>query len=725
MAHRCALPALVLAFVLSGVAPAGAYVSQLKRYPYLTDTVNGGAAGYATVNWATDRSASTGSVLWGEVGSDDICVPTTTVTATRTSISVSGVSEYQWKAQLVLGAGRHYCYRVRLGSVDLLGVEPSPRFWTQVPSGSPERFSFAVFGDWGYTDSSGANPHQANVMRQIAASGARFAVTTGDQPYGSGSQSNYGDLVQRGSELGTIFGPQSWTVPGASIPLFPALGNHGRTSTFLANWPQERAVDASGGRYAMETYCCLNGTTAKDYPSAWYAFDAGGTRIYVLDSSWSSSNSGTADSYKNDYDYHWARTAAEYQWLENDLRTHPSELKFAFFHFPMYSDNATEKSNVYLQGAESLEGLLSRYGVDIGFSGHAHMYQRNRKPHDASLITYLTGGGGATLQPIGAKGCSAIDAYGIGWSNSSSTGSACGSAVRPTTIDRVYHFLLVTVEGTQVTVTPIDELGRRFDEVTYAFAQTPDTEPPTVPTGLIATAPRSDRVDLTWTPSTDDVGVTGYRVERRLTGAADWTTLATPPAPPYADTTVAASTSYDYRVTALDASGRASAPTAPETVTTPAAPPPPSSFAPVADAYVEEAAPAANFGTATRLLSDGSPRREVYLRFTVQGITRPVKSARLRLFASDGSSNGPELYRTTSGWSESSLVWTGRPSASGGILDDEAGLSSSTWIEYDVSSVVTGDGSFDFLLRSSSGDGTDLHSREASANRPELVITQG
>ena len=43
---------------------------------------------------------------------------------------------------------------------------------------------------------------------------------------------------------------------------------------------------ASGGRYVRETYCCRNGTVARDYPSAWYAFDAGNTRFYVLTASW-------------------------------------------------------------------------------------------------------------------------------------------------------------------------------------------------------------------------------------------------------------------------------------------------------------------------------------------------------------------------------------------------------------------------------------------------------
>ena len=148
-----------------------------------------------------------------------------------------------------------------------------------------------------------------------------------------------------------MFGPNFWKVPGPSIPLFPTLGNHDHNnSVLLTNWPQPNAASSSGGRYETETYCCLNGTQSTAYPSAWYAFDAGTARFYVLDGAWDDSNSGSADVYKNDYDYHWAQNTAQYQWLANDLATHPRQLKFAFWHFPMYSDNQGEGTDSYLHG---------------------------------------------------------------------------------------------------------------------------------------------------------------------------------------------------------------------------------------------------------------------------------------------------------------------------------------------------------------------------------------
>src|SRR5262249_54460249 len=149
-----------------------------------------------------------------------------------------------------------YCYRIMGDGSDLLGTDASPMFTSQIRAGSTKPYSFAVLGDWGSQDTGSRNTDQANVMAQIASSGARCAVSTGDVAYPSGSQTNYGDLQQTGAEVSTVFGPSYWTVPGATIPMFNVLGNHGLNSTSLTNWPEAHAVSNSDGRYHMDTYCC-------------------------------------------------------------------------------------------------------------------------------------------------------------------------------------------------------------------------------------------------------------------------------------------------------------------------------------------------------------------------------------------------------------------------------------------------------------------------------------
>src|SRR6266481_2703108 len=87
----------------------------------------------------------------------------------------------------------------------------------------------------------------------------------------------------------------------------------------------------------------------------------------------------------------------------------------------------------------------------------------------------------------------------------------------------------------------------------------PDTTPPTAPTNLTATAASASQINLAWTASTDNVGVTGYRVERcRGASCSNFAQIAAPTTSTFSDTGLAASTSYSYRVRATDAANNLS-----------------------------------------------------------------------------------------------------------------------------------------------------------------------
>ncbi|GLZ43729.1 fibronectin type III domain-containing protein [Actinokineospora sp. NBRC 105648] len=80
-----------------------------------------------------------------------------------------------------------------------------------------------------------------------------------------------------------------------------------------------------------------------------------------------------------------------------------------------------------------------------------------------------------------------------------------------------------------------------------------DTQAPTVPAGLSATGSTATSVSLSWTASTDNVGVTGYDVYRGSTLATTVTgTTATV-------TGLTADTAYSFTVRAKDAAGNTSA----------------------------------------------------------------------------------------------------------------------------------------------------------------------
>ncbi len=101
--------------------------------------------------------------------------------------------------------------------------------------------------------------------------------------------------------------------------------------------------------------------------------------------------------------------------------------------------------------------------------------------------------------------------------------------------------------------------------VTVTAAVTTDTTAPSVPTNLAATAVSSSAINLTWTASTDNVAVTGYKIFR---GGTQVGTSATNS---YSDTSLTASTAYAYTVSAYDAAGNNSAQTSIVSATTQAA----------------------------------------------------------------------------------------------------------------------------------------------------------
>jgi beta-lactamase superfamily II metal-dependent hydrolase len=85
-----------------------------------------------------------------------------------------------------------------------------------------------------------------------------------------------------------------------------------------------------------------------------------------------------------------------------------------------------------------------------------------------------------------------------------------------------------------------------------------DTTPPTAPTNLAASAGKR-RISLSWTASTDNVGVTGYQIWRASSAAGPFSQIATATSTTYSDNTVASRSTWYYYVKATDAAGNVSA----------------------------------------------------------------------------------------------------------------------------------------------------------------------
>ncbi len=85
-----------------------------------------------------------------------------------------------------------------------------------------------------------------------------------------------------------------------------------------------------------------------------------------------------------------------------------------------------------------------------------------------------------------------------------------------------------------------------------------DTVAPSAPTGVTAVPGRSS-VTLSWTASTDNVGVAGYRVYRAKSSTGTYTQVATTTSTSYVDGSLARRTTYYYKLRAIDAAANLSA----------------------------------------------------------------------------------------------------------------------------------------------------------------------
>ena len=141
----------------------------------------------------------------------------------------------------------------------------------------------------------------------------------------------------------------------------------------------------------------------------------------------------------------------------------------------------------------------------------------------------------------------------------------------------------------------------------------------------------------------------------------------------------------------------------------------------VADTTVVEGKTAPQ-GSAKTLKADSSPRSEAYVRFNLGAITpAAITRARLRLWVTNGTADGPSLHAVTGQWAEATTVFSGRPALRPSVADVHK-VKGSTWLVYDVTSLATA-GVTDFGLVGTSSDGLEVTSRQGSSSKqPQLVV---
>ncbi|MES2812271.1 MAG: M4 family metallopeptidase [Bacteroidota bacterium] len=146
------------------------------------------------------------------------------------------------------------------------------------------------------------------------------------------------------------------------------------------------------------------------------------------------------------------------------------------------------------------------------------------------------------------------DAGELVWSKAAATTTpASGSFTVPTTAITGATRLRVSMKYNGIpTACEAFQYGQVEDYTVNLTAGTADTTAPTAPASLTASGTTSSSTNLSWTASTDNIGVTGYDVYQGATLKATVTGTT------YAVTGLTAATAYTFSVKAKDAAGNVS-----------------------------------------------------------------------------------------------------------------------------------------------------------------------
>lgn len=143
-----------------------------------------------------------------------------------------------------------------------------------------------------------------------------------------------------------------------------------------------------------------------------------------------------------------------------------------------------------------------------------------------------------------------------------------------------------------------------------------------------------------------------------------------------------------------------------------------------ADAHVKSTDPASNFASTSDV--DVSGTKESHFEFDVGRLpSGTVTNAILRVHCTQQGGDVIEVLPTITPWDETAITWNTRPAISGPVLDAQVVGQTGTWFEFDVTDVVTGNGTYGFVLSAPTPAGnTSFRSRDHDWGfDPDLVIT--
>ena len=142
-----------------------------------------------------------------------------------------------------------------------------------------------------------------------------------------------------------------------------------------------------------------------------------------------------------------------------------------------------------------------------------------------------------------------------------------------------------------------------------------------------------------------------------------------------------------------------------------------------ADTYVNTSSPTKNYATAPTMKLKFEPPAEYrsLIRFTLNGLSGPPTSVRLRLYVEDASARGGDWYLVSNDWTESTVVWGNKPAISGSPVASVGAVTVGTWVEVNLTSAITGNGTYSFEATTTSTN-TAAFETSQGTHPPQVVV---
>ena len=262
----------------------------------------------------------------------------------------------------------------------LFWTAPGPRSAQDAAAARPDSLVFAVIGDNGTGDKS-----EYEVAQQMVAARARapydMVIMLGDNLYGRQQPKDFTDKFERPYAL----------LLHAGVKFYACLGNHDNQENRFYE-----GFNMGGQRY--------------------FTYQKKNVRFFALDSN--------------------LMDPKQLAWIDQSLKASPDDWKICYFHHPLYSDAGRHGPTIDLRVV--LEPLFVKYGVNVVFSGHDHVYERLRPQR--GILYFVSGSSGQLAK-----------------------GDVNPSPATAAFFDQDQSFMLVDIAGDDMLFQAISRTGRTVD----------------------------------------------------------------------------------------------------------------------------------------------------------------------------------------------------------------------------------------------------------------------